>query len=257
MGTAPELIYKLNISYDGTDFQGFQAQQDVRTVQDTLEEALRRIGWTGTRITASGRTDSGVHARGQVIAFEMAWKHGTESLLRALNANLPPDVAAWRAEAAEPGFHPRFDAVERWYSYRILCSPVRKPMQERYVWRIWPEPDLGLMQQAADVLLGVHDFGAFGRAPIPGGHTTRQVFAAAWRRDGPELELNIAANAFLYHMVRRMTAAMVEAGWARMTAEEIRNLLDCPGARWEGSLAPASGLCLEKVCYQERMSAGC
>jgi len=248
---APMLIFKSNIAYDGTDFQGFQSQRDARTVQDTLEEGLRRIGWQGSRIKAAGRTDQGVHARGQVISFEMDWPHGEDRLTSALNANLPADVSVWHTAAAGDAFHPRFSALSRRYSYRILCSPYRDPLKERYSWRVWPAPDTRLLQQAATRLLGEHDFGAFGRAPIPGGHTVRTVFEAAWKTEGQELVLDISANAFLYHMVRRLVGMQVAVGLSRFCREDAADLLDQDENRWEGSMAPACGLCLEEVSYPE------
>ncbi|MBN1267507.1 MAG: tRNA pseudouridine(38-40) synthase TruA [Anaerolineales bacterium] len=248
------LIYKSNIAYDGTEFQGFQSQREKRTVQDVLEEGLRRIGWQGSRIKAAGRTDQGVHARGQVISYEMDWPHGVERLTDALNANIPPDVAVWQTAEADEGFHPRFSAVSRRYRYHILCSPYRNPLQERYTWRVWPAPDISLMQDAATLLLGEHDFAAFGRPPIPGGHTIRMVFQADWLQENQKIQLDITANAFLYHMVRRLVAMMVAVGSSRLDVSGVADLLDKPDSRWEGSLAPASGLCLEEVCYQETVN---
>jgi tRNA pseudouridine38-40 synthase len=248
------LIYKSNITYDGTEFQGFQSQRDVRTVQDELEEGLRKIGWQGSRINAAGRTDRGVHARGQVISFEMDWPHGVESLTKALNANLPPDVAIWKTEEAEEGFHPRFSARSRRYSYSIFCSQYRDPLQERYAWRVWPAPELSLMQEAGTILLGEYDFAAFGRAPIPGGHTIRTIFQADWQQSAHGMRLDITANAFLYHMVRRLAAMMVAVGSGRFLCSEAAALLENPETRWQGVLAPANGLCLEEVSYLEMVN---
>ena len=115
-------LYKVILSYDGTNFHGFQRQSDVRTVQDVVENALIKIGWQGSRILAAGRTDSGVHASGQVIAFDYKWNHSTRDLHRALNANLPIDVAVSSVEVAEDNFHPRYDARVRHYQYRIFCE---------------------------------------------------------------------------------------------------------------------------------------
>ncbi len=243
------LIYKSNIAYDGTEFQGFQSQRSVRTVQDVIEDALRQIGWQGSRIQASGRTDRGVHARGQVISFTMSWDHGTDRLTNALNANLPKDVAVWHTETADEGFHPRFSAIRRRYSYRILCCPVRRPLDERYTWRIWPQPDVSLMNELAEQLPGEWDFGAFGRAPIPGGHTVRHLYRADWTLSGSKLLLNIEANAFLYHMVRRLVAVMTTVGYGREAVDDVVKLLHEPGGFWEGTLAPSCGLCLEEVSY--------
>jgi tRNA pseudouridine38-40 synthase len=248
--------YKSIIAYDGTAFQGFQRQAgDQRTVQGVFEQALHALGWQGRSITAAGRTDAGVHARGQVVAYELAWRHEPQQLTRALNANLPPDVAAWWTAEAEPAFHPRFDAVRRRYRYTLITAPVRHPIQERYAWRIWPEPDVKAMEVVADELIGRHDFAAFGRAPISGGETVRNVFRAAWITDEASFSFEIEADAFLYHMVRKLVAAMVKVGSRSVEPKDVSECLRDPRARWQGGIAPACGLCLEEVTYPEWFSA--
>jgi tRNA pseudouridine38-40 synthase len=243
--------YKSIIAYDGTDFQGFQRQAEgLRTVQGVIEDALRNLGWRERSITAAGRTDAGVHARGQVIAFALEWRHEIKSLSRALNANLPLDVAVRQTEVAQQGFHPRFSALVRRYSYTLLAAPVRDPLRERFAWRIWPEPEMDAMEVVADMLVGRYDFAAFGQAPSNDGHTIREVFQAHWRRKQDVMVFEIEANAFLHHMVRRLVGAMLEVGLERVTANEIRALLDDPKLRWEGRIAAAQGLCLETVIYE-------
>ncbi|HEY45856.1 MAG: hypothetical protein AMJ88_07520 [Anaerolineae bacterium SM23_ 63] len=243
--------YKSIIAYDGTDFQGFQRQTEgLRTVQGVMENALHGLGWQERSITAAGRTDAGVHARGQVITFALDWRHQINSLTRALNANLPPDVAVRQTEIAPQGFHPRFSAQVRRYSYTLISAPVRDPLRERFAWRTWPEPELDAMEAAATMLVGRFDFGAFGQAPSSDGHTIREVFRAQWRRKRDVIVFEIEANAFLHHMVRRLVGAMIEVGSGRANANEIRALLDDPKLRWEGRLAAARGLCLEAVIYE-------
>ena len=243
--------YKSIIAYDGTDFQGFQRQAEgLRTVQGVLETALRNLDWQGRSIAAAGRTDAGVHARGQVIAFEFEWRHEVSSLTRALNANLPSDVAVCHTELAPQGFHPRFTAQKRRYSYTLIILPVRDPLRERYAWRIWPEPELDAMETVATILVGRYDFAAFGQAPIDGGHTVREVFRAQWSQKREVFTFEIEANAFLQHMIRRFVGAMIEVGAGRLSAKDIRVLLNDPGLRWEGRIAAAQGLCLEAVIYE-------
>ncbi|NIS79325.1 MAG: tRNA pseudouridine(38-40) synthase TruA [Anaerolineales bacterium] len=243
--------YKSIIAYDGTDFQGFQRQKPgLRTVQAVLEDALRSLDWNEPSIKAAGRTDAGVHARGQVIAFRLAWKHGAASLVQALNANLPSDVAVLHTESVSSDFHPRHSAQRRRYRYSLIVAPVRDPLRERYAWRIWPEPNLEAMQAVADILQGRHDFAAFGRAPIPEGHTMRQVFHSVWQRGEEGISFEIEADAFLYRMVRRLVAAMLEVGAGHTGLENVQNLLDQSSLRWEGSIAEARGLCLEAVIYE-------
>jgi len=245
-------FYKSTVAYDGTDFQGFQRLgTSQRTVQGALEAGLRRIGWTGSSLTAAGRTDGGVHARGQVVAFELEWRHDCVSLTHALNSRLPSDVAIWHTEVAPQGFHPRFSARSRRYSYALIASPQPDPLRERYAWRVWPRPDLAAMQEEASILPGRRDFAAFGRAPIPGGHTNRTVLTARWDGLGDRMEFVIEADAFLQHMVRRIVAALIGVGLGRKTPGVLQDLLDHPGGRWEGPMAPARGLCLEAVTYEQ------
>lgn len=243
--------YKSKIAYDGTEFHGFQRQAEgLRTVQATLEAALRQIGWNGSSLRAAGRTDAGVHARGQVIAFSFEWRHPAGDLTRALNANLPPDVAAWHTEPAPEGFDPRFEARRRRYRYRVITAPYRDPLRERYAWRIWPEPDWGRMAETADHYLGRRDFGAFGSAPIEGGHTIREIYESAWESGEEAASFVIAGDAFLYRMVRRLVAAAIDVGLGRVEIDEVLACLSNPGQHWQASLAPSYGLCLEAVEFE-------
>lgn len=247
-------VYKLTLAYDGTDFAGFQRLgRDRRTVQGVLEDALRRLGWQGRSIRAAGRTDAGVHARGQVVDFDLHWKHSLDLLVTALNAHLPDDVAVVRAEVAPPRFHPRFSARCRCYRYRTLCSPTRDPLQERFAWRVWPAPDFEAMQRAAGLLVGERDFGAFGVSPVPGGHTVRRVMRAAWRRQDAVWDFEIEANAFLHRMVRRLVAALVDVGMGRKDIAEFEAALADPASPWQGKIAPARGLSLERVLYPDEL----
>jgi len=242
--------YKSILAYDGTDFAGYQRQVAAhRTVQGTVEQALRQIGWRGESIMASGRTDAGVHARGQVISYDLAWDQGADVLTRALNSQLPGDVAVWKTEPAAPDFHPRFSAVGRRYRYSLLARRHRDPLQERYAWRLKPGFELEAMKTVAKAIVGRHDFAAFGRAPHPDGHTLREVRQAQWDCEGDQFWFDIEADAFLYHMVRRLVAAMVAVGNGSESVETIESMLDDPKARWQGAIAPARGLCLEAVIY--------
>src|SRR5436190_4002056 len=168
--------YKLIIEYDGTDFLGFQRQVVGRTIQSELEAALYRIGWLGKAVLGAGRTDSGVHASGQVIAFDLDWKHGEGDLLRALNANLPPDIAVKSAVECAPDFHPRFAARGRRYRYTLYNASVRSPLVAHSTWHVWPSAlNLEAMQTASRPLVGQHDFAAFGSDPDDGKNTIRTV----------------------------------------------------------------------------------
>jgi len=250
-------LYKSIVAYDGTDFQGFQRQAEgIRTVQLELEGALRKMGWEGTSLQAAGRTDSGVHAQGQVISYDLEWPHGDATLTKAFNAHLPKDVAVWSSELAPEGFHPRFSAARRRYRYRVIVGPWPDPLRERYALRVWPEPNLGRMTDLARALVGRMDFGAFGQAPIPGGHTVRQVTRAGWTVQADEMTFAIEADAFLKHMVRRLVAANLAVGQGLIEPEGVIALLDHPELRWEGRLADPQGLSLIAVTYDGRASTG-
>lgn len=238
------------VAYDGTDFMGFQRQgAHRRTVQGELERALRAIGWQEPSLKAAGRTDAGVHARGQVIGYALHWRAGTEALTRALNANLPKDISVRHTEWVEERFHPRFSAVGRRYQYVIFYNPIRDPLRERYAWRVWPEACMKGMHEAAQALLGRHDFRAFGAPPKEGGHTIREISHVVWKREGDQMQLKIEADSFLHKMVRRLVAAMVGIGQNQVLLEEMIALIDRPEQRWQGAIAPPQGLCLEEVTY--------
>jgi tRNA pseudouridine38-40 synthase len=242
--------YQLKLAYDGTHFYGFQRQAKKRTVQAEVESALRKLGWTDESILFAGRTDTGVHASGQVVAVNLIWQHSEEELLHALNAGLPEDIAATACTPAAATFHPRFDACARQYCYTILCEPFRQPLAERYAWRVWPQVDYSALQEAAAILPGVYDCAAFGRAPIEGGSTIRAIYNACWQQQADHLFLfTITANAFLYHMVRRIVYCLVRIGLKRMTLPEFEMGIQS-GSLIARGLAPAHGLNLMEVRYK-------
>lgn len=244
--------YKVTVAYDGTHFFGFQRQGQTRTVQLELEAALRRLNWQGRAILSSGRTDSGVHASGQVIAFDLDWAHGPDELVRALNANLPEDVAVRDAMVVHGEFHPRFDATARQYRYQLQFVPARDPLRDRFVWRVWPPCEAESLQAAARQLHGTYDFAAFGTPPRPGGSTIRTVFQAGWQfREEGLVWFEVTANAFLYHMVRRMVFVLVLVGQQRLSLDDLREAVETTKPLTPG-LAPPQGLILKEVFYDQK-----
>jgi len=242
--------YQVTLTYDGTGFFGFQRQGNTRTVQSVVEEALRSLGWGEASILAAGRTDTGVHASGQVISFELNWKHTAEALCKALNAHLPADVAARSASVARDDFHPRYDARSRTYIYRLFCEMLPNPLAERYAWRLWPPVNLEAMEAASRLLIGKHDFAAFATPPRPKSSTIRTVFEAGWLKKEEVLHFQVTANAFLYHMVRRMVYLQVLVGMGRLPLNEFGCAVENQGKQPPG-LAPAHGLSLVSVKYEE------
>jgi tRNA pseudouridine38-40 synthase len=247
--------YQLTLAYDGARYEGFQRQRQKDpvgcTVQDVIETCLRQLGWQDRTILAAGRTDSGVHAAGQVVAFDLDWAHTPDELRAALNAGLPEDIAVQTIQLAPPGFHPRYDALARRYRYRIYCQAVRHPLRDRYAWRVWPAVTLQNLNAMAALLPGWHDFAGFGRPPRGFGSTNRQVFKAAWQVEGEEMVFEIVANAFLYHMVRRLVYAQVRIAQQRLPADAIQSRLAGEVTDMVQGLAPPYGLVLVEVIYKQ------
>ena len=251
--------YRAVVAYDGTRYFGFQRQAgDTPTVQAALEAAIARV--TGQRVTvkAAGRTDTGVHATGQVIAFDVAWRHAPADLWRALNANLPEDVALNTLDEAPAGFHPRYDACSRVYEYTLYVARARQPLLDRWAWQVRARRPLNneKMQRAADLLVGAHDFAAFGQPP-QGENTVRQVLRSELETLAaapPVLQLmryRIEANAFLYRMVRRVVGALVRVGSGALMLDEFVRVLHAAEGEWPNQTAPARGLCLIAVRYED------
>lgn len=243
--------YQVVLAYDGTDFRGSQRQlagesRKSRTVQGELEKALRALGWQGGSALLAGRTDSGVHAIGQVAAFDLEWSHGVAALQKALNALLPSDLAVRGIKEVSASFHPRFQALWRRYRYRLFCDAHRHPLRERYAWRVWP-PVADLWPLAA-LWVGEHDFSSFGTPPRAGGSTVRLVQEAVWRREEDEWIFDIKANAFLYRMVRRLVYLQVAVGQGRLSQQVLKEALT-HRVPLPAGLAPPQGLTLVEVGY--------
>ncbi len=243
-------LYKLKIAYDGTGFKGFQRQKNQRTVQAELENALVRFGWQESSILAAGRTDTGVHADGQVVSFNLEWRHTAEALRDALNHALPTDVRVLELAPAPDGFHPRFHALERRYRYQVVFVPLEHPLRQHYFWRVWPKPDEGLLKEASALFLGKHDFRAFGRPPDGRVNSTRTIQNAEWTfQPNEEACFRVSAEAFLYHMVRRMVYVLIRVGQKRISLQDLN---ECITAQLElpAGIAPAKGLILEEIIYK-------
>ncbi len=251
-------LYQAILAYDGTDFLGFQRQAQGRTVQGEVETSLRQLGWQEEAIRYAGRTDRGVHARGQVIAFDLAWRHSPEALQKALNALLPADIAVDNVRPAAADFHPRYAAVARRYIYYLYTAPVRHPWWRRYAWQVQGALSAEALTSAAAAFLGRKDFAALGTPPNPHGTTVRTVYKAAWARLGPQAwAFDVVADAFLYRMVRRMVALQVAVAQGRMPAWAFQQALETPPKAPLQGLAPPQGLFLEAVCYDQTSLQAC
>ena len=240
--------YQIIFAYDGTQYVGSQRQAGSRTVQSVLEGALRKLGWTGKSILMAGRTDTGVHASGQVATADLDWRHNEEDLRNALNSNLPADLAVRLVRKVEVDFHPRFDAVSRHYQYRIYLQPLRDPLRDRFAWRVWPKPNAELLQEAASCLKGTYDFAAFGSPPRKEGSTIRTVTLSKWTLHQDEWLYDVEAEAFLYRMVRRMVFGQVSVGLGRLDISSFDEAVTEQKPFIAGLALPA-GLTLVEVKY--------
>jgi tRNA pseudouridine38-40 synthase len=244
-------VVRLLIAYDGTGFRGWARQRGngVRTVEGVLAEALGRVLGEEPRLAVAGRTDAGVHARGQVASFEAPTEVEPERVRRAVNAILGPEVVVRDASFARRGFHARHSATARIYTYRIDEGAVPDPFTARFVWHREGALSVGRMRAGAAPLLGEHDFSSFCRSPGPGKPTVRRLETISIRRGDDKLELSFRANAFLHQMVRSLVGTLVHVGAGRMDPDEVGLVLRARDRSAAGRLAPPHGLTLERVIY--------
>jgi tRNA pseudouridine38-40 synthase len=241
--------YRATVEYDGTDFAGFQVQPGARTVQGVLETALARLsGGNRQPVAGAGRTDAGVHASGQVVAFSYDGPLSAAALAEALNGNLPRDVAIRDLRPAPNGFNPRYAARYREYRYTIWNGP-RSPLRDRTSFRVRNRLDAPAMARAAALFVGRRDFSAFG-GPDP--QPVRTIHAVRVRRAGNEVVVDVRADAFLRGMVRRIVAALIAVGTGKVDAAAIEAALAARAPALGGAAAPARGLCLRRVVLGRR-----
>jgi tRNA pseudouridine38-40 synthase len=241
--------FRATVEYDGTEFFGFQAQAETRTVQGELEAALARLsGGIRQPVMGAGRTDAGVHATGQVIAFTYPGRLSAAALTEALNGMLPPDVAISGLRRAPAGFNPRYAARYREYRYTIWNGP-RSPLRERTSLWVRSELDVTAMTEAATAFEGRHDFSPFGGAdPQP----VRTVHRLRVRRAGSTVTIDVRADAFLRGMVRRIVATLLAVGRGELEASAVPGLFEAGRPALGGAAAPARGLCLRRVVLGRR-----
>lgn len=244
--------YRVTVAYDGTDFKGWQKQPGLRTVQETVEEAVRHLAPEGAEIVihGSGRTDAGVHAFGQVAHFDLDREMPPIQLRRALNRWLPYDVRILDVERVDNTFHARRTAHSKEYRYRIYNAEVMHPMYLRTCAHVSKPLNIEKMKQAASILIGEHDFAAFTANPNREVETTvRHVYSIDFVEEGPVLELRFTGNGFLYKMVRSLTGVLISVGEGKFEPEFVQVIMDSKVRTAIVETAPARGLALYKVNY--------
>lgn len=243
---------RIDLTYDGSGYQGWQIQPNALTIQEVLEDRIYRITRFKSRVIASGRTDAGVHALNQVAHFKTPSSIPARSLKDGLNALLPSDIRITALKEVEEGFHARFSATGKRYLYQVMNAEVASPFLHRYSWWIPIPLDVEAMNRGAKFLLGVHDFTSFRASGCGSRHPIREVWTARWET-GEEglLRFVIEANAFLKQMVRIIIGTLVDVGLGKLAPEEVRDILEARDRGRAGITAPAKGLFLAKVFYSE------
>jgi tRNA pseudouridine38-40 synthase len=245
------VIVRLSLAYDGSAFRGWARNSGQRTVEGVLSDALGRVLGDAPRLSVAGRTDAGVHARGQVASFVAEDDVDLERLQRSINGMLAPEVVAEDVRRAPEGFDARFSAIARDYRYRIDTGSWPDPFEARFVWHRPGEPSLSRMRSAARSLLGEHDFASFCRRPQSGG-TVRRLERLSIARVGERVEIGARANAFLHQMVRALVGTLVAVGDGRLDPAAVHEILVARDRGRTPPMAPAHGLTLERVVYGRR-----
>jgi len=259
--------WKITLSYDGTDFHGWQVQPGLATIQGLLAEGIERITGESVLPQGSGRTDAGVHALAQVANFSLAAPIPAENLQRALNRTLPPAIRILSAEAVPPDFHARHSAQSKWYEYRIFRGELCSPWIARYVYALnWPL-QMNALHAAAEVFLGEHDFSSFAASDPDAGEraaaeapkygdgkperegNVREIYASSWSLQDDMLLYRVHGNGFLHHMVRNLVGTMLDAGRGQICAGDLPAILAARDRSSAGPTAPARGLFLMRVIY--------
>jgi len=241
---------RLVLEYDGSGYHGWQRQAGALSVQEVVESRLGVMLGREVGVRASGRTDAGVHAKGQVVNFYTRTRLKPEEILKGLNSLLPDDIVVTAAGEVDDSFHARFSAVSKVYEYHILNRPVPSALLRKYVWHVRQKLDPAPMAECLEMIRGMNDFSAFMASGSPVTSTERNMFRAVLEQPGPDsFKLTFEANGFLRHMVRNITGTVVEVGKGRRTPEDFARILKSGDRRQAGATAPAGGLYLISVNY--------
>ena len=257
------LWFKLNwlskfillVEYDGTQYHGFQWQVGLPTIQNELEQAVRRFCGHSSRVIAASRTDAGVHAKGQVVSFSAKSTLDTMTLVRALNYYLPRDIAVKTAYRASDDFSVRRDALNREYHYYILNNNTRSPFSQRFALFVPKMLDTQAMNDACQFIRGEHDFASFASSLDGSKSTLRNVYEVGIKKKGDFTVFRIVANSFLPHQVRSTVGLLIRLGLGKIGIKEFRDIMEAKSLGLAGPVSPACGLCLEKVNYPKPLGS--
>lgn len=243
--------FKITVAYDGTAYAGWQVQPGLQTVQQTLEEAIRATCGHEVKLHGSGRTDSGVHARGQVAHFDADTRMGAKSMMLALNSRIPPDIRVVAADIVPDDFHARRSAIAKEYRYVVWNGPVMPPSERLYAYLVHRPLDIGLVREGAERFIGKHDFVAFMANPQRElDSTVREIYEFEVSKTGRRIVFRVKGSGFLYKQVRSMVGMLIRVGTGAEKAETITRLLDTSAPRTAHvPSAPPQGLTLWKVWY--------
>ncbi len=246
----PELIhYRILIAYEGTEYCGWQVQPNGLSVQEVLERVLTRIFQEAIKITGAGRTDAGVHALGQVAHFAASQQIDLHSCLRSLNALLPPAIAVLKIQKVTADFHARFSAERKIYRYHIWRNRILSPFQRRYVWHCFTALDFALLQEAAQLCVGFHDFSAFANQGGSQQNPVKNLMRIDLLDQGDEWVLEFEGDGFLYKMVRNLVGTFVDIARGQMPVHAIPEIIASKDRKQAGRAAPPQGLFMVTVQY--------
>lgn len=242
--------FKMIVAYDGTNYNGFARQPNGVTIQETLEEAISKIVQHEVRTLGAGRTDQGVHAKGQCVTFDSETKVPAEKLAKAINSQLPLDISVKSVEEASMNFQPRFGAKRKTYRYQILNAQVRDPFLYKYSLQYPYKLDIELMQEAANEMVGKHDFACFCSAGSSVKDTVREIYSIDIRKHEDLVTVDICGNGFLYNMVRIIIGTLLRVNEGKLSTGDIKKIINGRDRQKAGPTVPPQGLTMLEIIYE-------
>lgn len=241
---------RLWVSYDGTDYRGWQLQPGEPTIEGHLNRALSELFQTPVQVIGASRTDSGVHAKSNVAVFDTDTRMPADKICYAVNQRLPEDIRVWKSEEVPSDFHPRHCDVNKTYEYRIHQARIPDPMKTRYAFHTYLPLDVEKMKEAAEDLVGMHDFASFCAAGSQAATTVRCILSAEVFKESEDMiVIRVCGTGFLYNMVRIIAGTLLEIGAGRKSPDAIPEILECTDRSKAGQTAPPQGLCLMEIQY--------